>query len=693
MESKDVSRHAAAKVAHVPNEPLHGGPETVSDTALRTPSYNGFVTPIHTSTNAHEYAHRPLPATPPSRAKMGDRPSTSGGPGSRKTAKTDFQFDKRVSRDDFYLGSKAYGGARSGTLTPFRGQPPTPDSSPKTASVRQFSGSKNWESSTKPAREIRDGGIGMALGSPTHPPNFSSTWNTQNAVPTRKDSHPIATPPASRSSSVDTFDMPISRKPSGKWKLFSLFARKQSDQSVPAVSISDPNGLSGANRPKEGAVAVSQPLPSDSRNPARSNTTSSRKTPKHKPIVVRSQTMPLNVVVDKYDQKPRAGEKQGDGQFGRIPIALDTNPESSSAVKPLLNVEIPDVRLERYSVMFDGVLKSNPSLLSRRQATMPKLKSIEDAVERGEREKPHGVTRRATSPRAATRSSGLALFPTSKQNHNHMPPKLSPRLRSNTSPALLPSPSKATFDRITPSYRRPSVEESSSLKPPRYVPHHHDEKRGIAVTVHSDTTEQNTPPQPHQFNNDQSNLILDSPSEIESVDDEVITSQVWKPVAYQLPPEPKWQMISPSQNTPSTASSYTSSNRKRSPSLASSHITRPSEDSDDASYLHNMSNSGAKMTPVELSIARQISMSREQRKLLQPLRTGPPPPPVSSGRRPSRASPARTSPMTGVAVGESGRIAETKTSTPTLVHPPDMLDSHLTLAQHRRSERVVLEDA
>ncbi|KAF2967430.1 hypothetical protein GQX73_g6133 [Xylaria multiplex] len=611
---------------------------------------------------------------------MADRPSTSGGPGSKKVAKNDFKFDKRVSRDDFYLG-----------------QLPTPDSSPKTTPIRQFtSGTNNW-GMAYPATEIRDGGIGMALGSPTQAPNFSDTWNMQNSARTRKNSHPIMTPPASRgrsrsrSSSVDTFDMPVSRKPSGKWKLFNIFARKQSDQSVPAVSISDPNGLYGTNRPEEAAI-TSQAQPSDSRNTARSNTTGSRKAPKHKPIVVRSQTMPLNVQVDKYDRKPRLGEMQVDTKFGRIPIDLDTSPESGLVAKPLLNVEIPDVRLERYSVMFDGVLRSNPSLLSRRQATMPKLKSIDDVAEREEESKPHRATRRATSPQPTTRSSGFALFPTSKQTQNHIPQRLSPRLRANTSPALLPSPSKATFGHIAPSHDLSPAEDIYSSKHPRRISHHHDEKHGIAATVQPDTEAALTPSPPHQFSNDESNLILDSPSEIGSVKDELVTSQAWKPAAYQPPPEPKWQMISPSQKTPSTASSYTSSYRKRSPSLASSHVTRPSEDSTDAFYLNSTRNGGAKMTPVEISIARQISMSREQHKLLQPLRTGPPPP-VSSSRRPSHASPARTSPVTGVAVGENGRIVETKTSTPTLVHPPDMLDPHLTLAQHRRSERIVLEDA
>ncbi|KAI0470276.1 hypothetical protein F4859DRAFT_515801 [Xylaria cf. heliscus] len=715
MEGKGVGRRAAVKapVTHVPDEPLHGGPETVSDKTLRTrPSYNDYETPVNASKNADQYASRPLPATPSSKVKMADRPSTSGGLGSSKTTKTDFKFDKRVSRDDFYLGSRAYGGNRSGPLASLRDQPPTPDTNARAAPVQRLRSATTtaWKSTSNLMKEERNGSIGMALGSPSHPPNVMDTGTSQHAARSKKDS-----PQASRSSSVDTFDMPVSRKPTGKWKLFGLFGRKQSNQSIPAVSISDPNGLYGTNRPEAVAAASQISLSSGLKSPSRSNTTSSRKAPRHKPIVVRSQTMPLGVKADGHE-KPRGRERAGDVNFGRIPIALDTGVESSHAAKPLLNVEIPDVRLERYSVMFNSVLNSNPSLLSRRQANVQKLKSVEDVAERAEGENQHGVIRRGTSPQQATMSSGLALFPTSRQGQNLMPPRLSPRLRSNTSPALLPSPSRPTFDHKPPSHRRPSVEETYSSKHARHPSPPHHEEPGIAVTTDSYATERESSPSPRQFSNDQSNLILDSPTDVEVKDDAAIPWQAWKQTSYQPPPEPKWQMISPSQKTPSTASSYASSHRKRSPSLASSsrtHLTQPSEDLDDMSY----NSDGKMMTPVEISIARQISISRQQRNmLLQPLRTGtsiipppPPPPPVpsvsvsaspGSGRKQSAASPASAStsrkpPPPLVPVGEPGRIAETKSSTPTLVHPPDLLDPHniAMLAQYRRSERVVLEDA
>lgn len=388
IEGKGAGRRAAAKapapVTHVPDEPLHGGPEVVSDKTLHTPSYNGFVTPVEASKNAHWYASRPLPATPTAKAKMTDRPNTSGGPGSKKAAKSEFTFDKRVSRDDFYVGSRTFGGNRSAPLAPLRVHPPTPDASPRTAAVPWLASNTSvLEPTTSQVREAYSADIGMALGSPSHPPNFSDLPNSQNVThPRRREPPPpIASPPMSRSSSVDTFDMPISRKPTGKWKLFSIFSRKQSDQSIHAVSISNPNGLHGTNRPEGTQRHVPPP---ESGNPARSNTTSSRKVPKHKPIVVRSQTMPLDTKPETYDQRSRGGEWKGDASFGRVPIALDTGGKPSLAKEPLLNVEIPDVRMERYSVMFNSVLNSNPSLLSRRQATVPKLRSIEDGVEREE---------------------------------------------------------------------------------------------------------------------------------------------------------------------------------------------------------------------------------------------------------------------------------------------------------------------
>lgn len=378
-EGKGVGRREAAK-AHVPDEP-----ETVSDKTLRTPSYNDSATPADASKNARRLQHtsRPLPAIPPSKTKMADQPRTSDSD-TMKTSKDGLKLNKRASRNDFYHGSRAYGGTRPGPLTSSRGNLPTPDTSPRTAAPAQRFASRGgaWEPAADPIVKVRNWDIGMALGSPSHPPIFSYTWNPRGAD--LNDSHGIASPPTSRSSSVDTFDMPVSKKATGKWKLFNIFTRKPSDQSAHAVSISDPNGLHGTSRPEEEIRVASQGPPLGSKSPARTSMMSSPKARRHRPIAARSQTVPTSAIVDGHDQNTRGSETQEDGGFRRIPITLDTDPKDGAMSGPLLNVEIPDVRLERYSVMFNSVLNANPSSLSKRQASLQKVRGIEDAVEREE---------------------------------------------------------------------------------------------------------------------------------------------------------------------------------------------------------------------------------------------------------------------------------------------------------------------
>ncbi|KAI1175023.1 hypothetical protein F4777DRAFT_588756 [Nemania sp. FL0916] len=702
-----VKAPTPAPVTYGRNKPLLGGPGTVSDnnlrTELRTPYYNGSVYPADNSKNACLYASRPRAIAVNSATKMADRPSMSSSPGSRNMAKTRGPIlNRRASRDDYYIGSRAYSETpRSEPYTPFRDEPPTPDISPRTATAQQFtSGNTAWKPTTHYMSEASSDSIGMALGSPTHPPIFSEPWNSQNAAQLWKVAHPITSPPRSRSSSMDNFDIPAPRKQSGKWNLLGMFTRKTSDQSTPPLSISEPNGLHGTNRP-EHAGTFSSAAPPGLKSPERSNTANSRKAPRHKPIVVRSQTMPTGGQISIASQDSRECARLRDGKIGHIPITLDPGPVACPMSKPLLNVDIPDIRLERYSVMFNSVLNSNPSLLSRRQATMEKLQRIDDSIEQEYVGNPHESTRRASSPRLGTRSPGLTLFPTSKQGQNITPQKLSPRLRANTSPALFATPFRDVVDHRTPSYHRPLKEGiSSSRHHDDRSPFHYDKHGqgdlGVAVTAPSETVtdavEQKTAPLVPRFHNDQHNYRLRSPAELEPTAPGVIPRQRGKYTMHQTSSEVKWPMASPPQGSTSIASPNTSSQRKPSLPLASSSYTHGKQAFGTITdAISGPEDSVAKRAVAERSIARQISISRQQPVLL-PLHTAAkvgtqtsiPATPASSNRRPSHAS---------VAAPENGRIAETKTATPTLVHPPALLDPHANLAQHRRSERVVLEDA
>ena len=61
--------------------------------------------------------------------------------------------------------------------------------------------------------------------------------------------------------------------------------------------------------------------------------------------------------------------------------------QSPVATSPLLEVEIPSVTMDRYSVMFGSVLQPRqPSLLVRRQAQLEKLKNLDEELEKRQRE-------------------------------------------------------------------------------------------------------------------------------------------------------------------------------------------------------------------------------------------------------------------------------------------------------------------
>jgi hypothetical protein len=178
--------------------------------------------------------------------------------------------------------------------------------------------------------------------------------------------------------------------------------------------------------------------------------------------------------------------------------------------------------------------------------------------------------------------------------------------------------------------------------------------------------------QKSNFGPGQSALILDSPTSDSAP--EVVVKEPLKPAI----PEPSWQILSPpSSTTSSSAGSY----RKRSPSSASSvqtHVTQPSIDESDPNLK----------SAVEISIARQISISQQQRQLLQPLKTDISRP---GGRETSPAGSGGKSPVRKLTVGKNERLGEAKSATPTLIHPGEKFDS--PLAQHRKSERIVVEGA
>lgn len=286
------------------------------------------------------------------------------------------------------------------------------------------------------------------------------------------------------------------------------------------------------------------------------------------------------------------------------------------------------------------------------------------------------MSRRATSPQPRKSPSFTVLPPTPTRQEAVLQSQKKTQLsRSNTSPAMFTSPSRTTF-------------ESPAFNPLRDHPGTREVPKGkMTIATLARSRERASSQTSHRFSPEESSLILESPSDIDEPSPAEPSPNVIRSVSVKHQfQEPKWQMISPpSQYTPSTASS--ASSRKRSPSSISSaqtHITKPSTDLDS----EGSGEVAAAMNPVEMSIARQISVSREQRKMLQPLQTafGAPRPKAS----PASASSKSPTPTPRIVMGKNERLAETRTATPTLVTPRETLDSQL--AEHRKSEWVVLEE-
>ncbi|KAF3007115.1 hypothetical protein E8E14_008816 [Neopestalotiopsis sp. 37M] len=516
--------------------------------------------------------------------------------------------------------------------------------------------------------------IGMALGSPTHPPEMWNSGTTLRPQPVQP-----ATSPLSSVESIDSFDMPKEKKQPGKRRLFGLFGRKRSEAEPSPVSISEPNQLGRAYRPD-------QQVPSHSPNEARpkhsrSKTAHDHKTLTQKTPVKRSQTLP-----DAHDQSstlaptgmrvkgPSIDTQRSTANFGSIPIVLDSPTQESTPAPSFLNIEIPKSNMERYSVMFQGVLGPQPSstssLLARRQATSKELKKISDAIiaEEDENEK-LARPRRATSPQPS-KSPQFFLFPaapTGRRTPQQAQATNRPwkTVRSNTSPALLPSPSKATFDHALETHAQTG-----------HPAQHHVGRAAISHDVKSSTT----PAPGFHFGQNESGLVLESPIDIDSptIMPEIIRTSTVKHKIH----EPDWQILEPSTYALSSGpSSAATSARKTSPSSASSaqtHMTHPP-----SSDLDEPDNIDFGRDPVQISIARQISISREQRKLLKPLET--------SFTLRSKGSPARASPgpVPRIGMADNERLAETRSATPTLVVPSMSLDPESL--QQRRSERIIIE--
>ncbi|KAK3190489.1 hypothetical protein K4F52_003510 [Lecanicillium sp. MT-2017a] len=308
---------------------------------------------------------------------------------------------------------------------------------------------------------------------------------------------------------------------------------------------------------------------------------------------------------------------------------------STSVASPRLDVEIPDIKLERYSVMFKGLIQNQQSstLLARRQATVSRLRAIEDEVRREKYYENLHRARRVTSPTGMT--------PTEPQTTPSIVPL---RLRSNTYPVTRENtPENVQAEPIPPAesaIASPSSARDGEQRPRLLSKFHKSSSESLQSAYNK-----NIRPSREYLPSDRNSAERSTPTIPEAPEE----------------PEPKKEL-------------KTTDIPKRSTSLnKAAQRTRREKELEDA----------ALEDAVEVSIARQISISRQQRKLLKPFHE----------RASSKSGTTAADATGGQAEASDGnkRLAATKKSTPTFIHPNRDPDSPQHI--YRRSERVILEGA
>jgi len=321
--------------------------------------------------------------SPRKQDQLPERPSTSAGPASSFAKRRN--AEKRETKDDLHFNPLgAHGKGTTFYNFPLPGSLPTPATTPRSSpppprksSSRRPSTPESIEIAAVPVNmAVPQTEIGMALGSPAHPP---VSWQ-QGPVDIDDESH---SPDHMDGSADDFVNSPPMLKPkSSRWKLLgglfgggkktpSAFYQLQPETTHQTVVEADPINY-------EEPPSLSEKKPQKSRGRGRTN--SERKTSKSKPNLKRAETAPLDFDFQEAEAR--------NVQPATPEITLEGGPlvDNHQSSYKGLDVDIPSVHMERYSVMFGSILQKPPgtsnssSLLARRQATLDKLKTVNEAL-------------------------------------------------------------------------------------------------------------------------------------------------------------------------------------------------------------------------------------------------------------------------------------------------------------------------
>jgi hypothetical protein len=310
--------------------------------------------------------------------------------------------------------------------------------------------------------------------------------------------------------------------------------------------------------------------------------------------------------------------------------------------------------------MFAGLLerRSATSLLARRQVTQDKLRALreEGGIGIGVQEDAQRSRRQNSEPRDLPPVPPLHLESLQVSRSEHP----GSRVRSNTSPAAMDTPSKERF--------ADPFQHEGEISHPSHIVRLASVKGSSPMSTGRPSFTSNRPQLISKFHKQSP---IHEPSGSKSTINSSIDLSEKESEQGGLSPPPGLAHAHNSAITTSPGSQYMkqSSPPSSQQTTRSTRHTASTSDAQGSLSLSSLSEEEldkeqekAMQDAVQVSIARQISVSREQRRMLGPLQMHP---------------------------IEGRRLAETKSSRPRLVDPKK--DPSSPSAGYRKSERVVLE--
>ncbi|KAH0543704.1 hypothetical protein FGG08_002020 [Glutinoglossum americanum] len=449
--------------------------------------------------------------------------------------------------------------------------PPDPPSEPERDPERDPENEPEQEPEREPEQESEITSIGMALGSPRadRPPVVQLPYGGSDGFSTYS------------SSTMGTevlqgknyqFKAPTRQKSTSKWKLFGgMFGKK-----APATGSRSRSPLyqlaQASESPTPGTVQQEYDVHTRPPPPAK-DFGSVEKVQRAKSVRHAGQK--------KLVKSPSKATLRSQTLEPQTSWPRTAGPHLESS--PVIDVDIPSIEMERYSVMFGSLLKPrNSSLLARRQVTLEKLKDIDGSVKK-ERNLPYIADVEPPTPGRSTGRSSFSIFPASPLSSNRDAPPTTPRIqlqsqlhRSNTTPSSL-SPSRLAFDH--------------TQRPP---------DSGIVLMVHSPARD-NAPRYPTHWTPYKARMASLEPPHGSPIGKESgVKNHAHAPSSKREAEDHLFETIAEglSSKPPAARDTYTHRSQTSNVSI------------EEEAWMKDA---------VEVSIARQISRSRSQRRMLLPI--------------------------------------------------------------------------